>query len=74
MTSSASWYCPLYKHVIPDGLCLDINYARLGFFKPGTLEEVTQATGIPDDLIAATCITCPNQPLGDETQTGEADT
>lgn len=60
------WYCPLLKYDIPEGLCLDINYERLQFFKPGVLNNAQRATGKTVEAISSICEACPNQPLRDE--------
>jgi hypothetical protein len=69
MSSISSWYCPLYKHDIAAGRCLDINNERMRFFQTGMYQEVTEETGIQEPEITATCINCPNQPLKEELPT-----
>ncbi len=55
--------CPLLGRDIAVGYCLDVNYQRLGFFKPGILLEVQGETGRTVEEIAVVCESCPNFPL-----------
>jgi hypothetical protein len=57
------WYCPLYKHDIVEGKCLDIQYERLHYARLGLLREVARQTGKDEVEINKTCEECPNQPL-----------
>ncbi len=61
--SDTTWHCPLYKKDIPEGLCLDINFERLGYFNSNILIEVMNDTGTQKHEINLTCEKCPNQPL-----------
>ncbi|VTR98002.1 unnamed protein product [Tuwongella immobilis] len=61
--NDTTWYCPLYAKQISEGLCLDINYERLGYFKGATIAEVTEETHRREPEISQTCESCPNQPL-----------
>jgi len=60
------WHCPLLNRDIPDGLCLDINYQRLKFFKPNDLTKAMQETGKSIEDITLICEACPNQPLTEQ--------
>ena len=55
------WFCPLLDRDIEDGYCADINYQRLGYFKPDVLTEVLQETGKTVEAVSAVCDACPNQ-------------
>jgi hypothetical protein len=57
------WHCPLLKRDIPEGLCLDINYQRLHYFKQDELKEAQRETGKTVEKISSICEACPNQPL-----------
>ena len=61
-----SWYCPLLKGDISDGLCLDINSQRLGWFKPDVLTAAQQKSGKTVEELSSICEACPHQPLRDE--------
>ena len=63
---NSEWFCPLYGKSIAEGMCLDINYERLGYMTAGCLAEVTRLTGKREPEIARTCESCPNLPaIGD---------
>jgi hypothetical protein len=72
MTSAAEgdlreeWYCPLLGRTIEAGLCLDINYQRLGYFEPDVLLSVMKETKKSVEEVSAICEACPNLPLRDE--------
>ncbi len=57
------WHCPLLERWIEAGYCLDINYQRLGYFKPDVLSQVQRETRLDVPAISAICDACPNQPL-----------
>jgi hypothetical protein len=57
---------PLLKRDIPEGLCLDINYQRLKFFKPDVLTDAQRETGKSVEEVSSICEACPNQPLREE--------
>ncbi len=57
------WYCPLYNKIIPEGLCLDINYQRLKFFKRDALKDLIKRKQVTITKINNTCQKCPNMPL-----------
>jgi hypothetical protein len=65
-TDDEKWYCPLVGQVIAAGYCLDINYQRVGMFKPDVLKNVTRMTCLDVDGISKVCRACPNQPLSSE--------
>ncbi len=64
--TSGSWYCPLYEKDISEGLCLDINYERLGYFKDDTIKGIIKQLRKTKDEINCTCDCCPNMPLKKE--------
>jgi hypothetical protein len=57
------WFCPLLGRMIEEGRCLDINYQRLGYFKPDVLDEVRRETRKCVDEVSAVCEQCSHQPL-----------
>lgn len=57
------WFCPLLNREIAEGYCLDIQYQRLGYFKPDVLTEAQQESGKSTDEVSAVCENCSNQPL-----------
>jgi hypothetical protein len=60
------WFCPLYKKEIAEGLCLDINYERLEYFKGETLKDIMTQLHKTKDEIDFVCENCPNLPLKEE--------
>lgn len=56
------YYCLLYEHEIAEGLCLDINYERLGYMSGGCLEDVLVRTGKSEPEVSRACTVCPNNP------------
>lgn len=60
------WYCPLLGRVIAAGYCLDINYQRVGMFKPDVLKDVMRWTRLDVDGVSKICRSCPNQPLSSD--------
>jgi hypothetical protein len=60
------WFYPLVNREIPEGLCLDINYQRLQFFKADVLADAQRETGKTIEEVSAICEVCPNQPLRQE--------
>lgn len=65
-TDDEKWYCPLLGRVIASGYCLDINYQRVGMFKPDVLKDVMRLTRLDVEGLSKICRSCPNQPLSDE--------
>jgi hypothetical protein len=61
-----TWYCPLYQKDINEGLCLDINYERLEYFKSCTLKNTINMLYKSLKEISLTCDNCPNCPLNKE--------
>jgi hypothetical protein len=61
--NAEQWYCPLLGRVIEAGYCLDINYQRVGLFKPDVLKDVIRLTHLDRDGVSTVCRSCPNQPL-----------
>ena len=60
-----TWHCPLLGRSISAGMCLDINYQRLGYFDADVLSEVQTETGKSVQEVSAVCEACPNLPLKD---------
>lgn len=60
------WYCPLLGREIASGYCLDINYQRVGMFKPDVLKDVMRLTRLDVEGVSRICRGCPNQPLSSE--------
>ena len=60
------WYCPLLQRDIEQGLCLDINFQRLKYFKPDVLKDAQREAGKTIEEISSICEACPNQPLRDK--------
>ncbi|HKO54251.1 MAG TPA: hypothetical protein VJ276_00155 [Thermoanaerobaculia bacterium] len=61
--ADARWYCPLLGRQIAEGYCLDINYQRVGLFKPDVLKDVRTITKLAVEDVSNICRSCPNQPL-----------
>lgn len=62
--SKKSWYCPIHKKVISEGLCLEINYERLGYFKGANLEDIKNHTKFKTrEEINNQCENCANLPI-----------
>ena len=59
------WFCPLYERVIPEGLCVDINYERLGYIKGDSLAELEKTRGKTASEVNRACEQCPNFPFRD---------
>ncbi len=57
------WYCPLIGRQIAEGYCLDINYQRVGLFKPDVLKDAMKITKLSVDGVSNICRSCANQPL-----------
>ena len=62
-TEDYDWFCPLLNKEIEDGYCYDVNYQRLGCFKPDVLLEVKLRTGKSTEQISQVCDNCLNNPL-----------
>lgn len=56
---SGFWFCPLYKKEISEGLCLDINYERLEYFKSEVLKGTMKQLQKSREEINHTCEHCP---------------
>ena len=61
----SGWLCPLYKKKISEGLCLDINYERLEYFKGDTVKNMMKQLHKNKSEIDCICEKCSNMPLGD---------
>jgi len=59
--NSGSWYCPLLKKCISEGMCLEINYERLKLFKTDHLKKLKKTMTL--NKINHTCKSCPNLPI-----------
>jgi len=57
------WFCPLLNKEIKEGYCYEVNYKRLGCFKPDALREVKMRTGKSTEQISQVCENCPNNPF-----------
>lgn len=64
--SSLDFFCPLYRRHIPEGLCLDINFQRKGFFKHDVVKDVIHQQRITLELVHSICDTCIHMPLRKE--------
>ena len=62
----SEWFCPLYERDIPEGLCIEINYDRVGYTKGHVLAEVEEATGNTASQVNQACEGCPNFPFRGE--------
>lgn len=60
------WFCPLYEKEISEGLCIDINYERLEYFKGETLKDTMKQLHKSKKEINCICENCPNMPLKEE--------
>lgn len=60
------WFCPLFKKEISEGLCIDINYERLEYFKGETLKDIMKQIHKNKGEINCICENCPNMPLKKE--------
>jgi hypothetical protein len=65
-TTSITWYCPLIKRVIEEGLCLDINLQREGFFKSDVIDAVYREASLSKAEVASICEACPHFPFRDD--------
>ena len=65
-SKSEFWFCPLYQKEIREGLCLDINYERLEFFKGETVKDTMKQLHKSKEDINRTCESCPNMPLDEK--------
>lgn len=63
MSNDTTWYCPLLGRQIAEGYCLEINYVRVGLFKPDALRDAMKTTGRTIAEVSDICRRCPNQPL-----------
>lgn len=63
---SGFWFCPLFNKEISEGLCLDINYERSGYFKGETLKNTMKQLQKSKEDINLTCESCPNMPLDEK--------
>jgi len=59
---NANWFCPIFRKNIAEGMCLHINYERLGFLSDGCLDEILKVTGMNRDEVNRTCEACQNRP------------
>jgi len=55
--------CPLLNRDIDLGLCLEVNYERLGYFKPDSLAYARRVTGLSVERVSEVCEAWPHQPL-----------
>lgn len=53
------YYCPLLDKEIEQGLCIDINYERLKYFKAGILKEIQKT----EQAANKACEKCPKKPV-----------
>jgi hypothetical protein len=57
--NNKKWYCLIYKKEIQEGLCLDINNERLGYFNTGQLKIIKKIFKLNKDKVDETCKNCP---------------
>jgi hypothetical protein len=61
--SSEFWFCPITKKDISEGLCLDIYYQRLEYFKNDVLSSFLKQYSLNKSELNDICDNCPNMPL-----------
>jgi hypothetical protein len=61
--SDKTIYCLIYKKRITEGLCIDINNERLGFFKTGQIQAIKKMYFLSKEDINKICKKCPYIPF-----------